>query len=148
MESWSNGKASRKKRDLRHCSSTLIPQSPLRRIPDRRCIGTVLHDHSHIIRHLYLEKLSIVGGPARLGYLNHAHVVKRALLGIEFRIDPVGRKQRITDRVRVARIRDVYRTADRGLAAAVGANFASVGHRHIIDTLVSFTFFIPLSSPF
>jgi hypothetical protein len=36
-----------------------------RRVPDRRCVGTVLQLHRRPFRHLHTKELGVVGGPAR-----------------------------------------------------------------------------------
>ena len=64
--------------------------NPLRRIPDRRGICPVLDGHPYRFRHLDAEAFSVVSGPARGWDLDYPNVVKGALIGIEFRIFPVG----------------------------------------------------------
>ena len=68
-----------------------------RRVPDRRGVGAVLDGHGHLLRHLHLEELGIVRGPAGLRDLDHAYVVEGALLRIEGRVLPEGREQRTVD---------------------------------------------------
>ena len=73
--------------------------SPLRGVPDRRSVGAFLERHAGAFERLRTEALGVVGGPARGGDLEHAHVVEGALLGVEVRILPDRDELGCADRV-------------------------------------------------
>ena len=54
-----------------------VPRRSARRVPGRRGEGPLLGGHRHVRRHLHVEVRGVVGGPARRGDLQHAHVVER-----------------------------------------------------------------------
>ena len=115
-----------------------LPQGRVasRRIPDGRGVGAVGDRHRHVVGHLDAVTLLVVGGPARRRDLDHAHVVERALRRIERRVLPVRRQHRGADGVGVGRVRHVHGVADRGLAAAIRADLAPAGDRHVEDALL------------
>ena len=87
------------------------------RIPDWARISSVLDRHRDIFWHFYIEKFCIICRPARFWYLDHPHVIKRALVRIKIGIDPMGGQQRITDCIGVRCISDIDGATDRCLAA-------------------------------
>jgi hypothetical protein len=68
-------------------------------------------------------------------YRPYPNVVDGALVGVELRILPAGHQKGVADGVRVFGVDHVDGARDRGLAAAIGADGASVGNRDVAEAL-------------
>src|ERR1044072_2533420 len=96
-----------------------------RGVPDRRGVSTLLKFHRGAGQRLDPEAFGVISGPTWRGNLQHAHVVKRALSGIEVRVFPNGDQFRIANGVGPGGVFNVHCVAD-GWQLAVRAQLALI----------------------
>src|SRR5206468_11286475 len=83
------------------------------RVPDGCALRTLLLRRGYDIGRRYSELLGLDRGPARRRYLEHARVIERVDARIELGIGPHRLQFHRADRIRVCRLLDVHRAADR-----------------------------------
>ena len=117
------------------CAAAVLRSSSARRVPDRRRPGALLHRRRHDLGRRDPERGGLDRGPARRRDLEHAHVVERVEIGVEVGIRPGGLELHRSDRVRVARLLDVHRAADRRHRTGDGVGLPAPRPRDVVDLL-------------